>query len=133
MYNILEHSFIARRLKAIERVAKENARIAKRENAGEWIVGNSEAIIGELRDIILYAMSGGAQPTPEFNESCVYFCNKECTDFMGEAYRNFGDNDTPNGIDSFIARHIKQIATELLQARNCLYRVNHAMYLIMGF
>lgn len=132
MENVLEHSFILRRLKAIESIASRNSQIIKNGWRLEEIIENNERIVGELRDILLYAISGNAQPNPEYNENRVDFCNKECTDFYRESYRNFGHSDTPHGIDGMITSHIKQIATELLQARNCINRVYMEMYGIMG-
>lgn len=135
--------FVLRRLKAISITIHRNNQLANGELTGkscyiapqysfEEVLRNNAKIVDELQDILLYEASGEAQPNPEYNENRVDFCNKECTDFMREAYRNFGDNDTPHGVDGMITSHIKQIATELLQARNCMYRVHMAMYGVMG-
>ena len=135
--------FVLRRLKAISLTIQRNNQLAGNELAGkscyiapqysfEEVLRNNEKIVAALQDILLYEASGEAQPNPEYDEGRVDFCNKECTDFYREAYRNFGDSDTPHGIDGTITAHIKQIATELLQARNCIYRVHIAMYGIMG-
>lgn len=53
-------------------------------------------------------------------------------DFQRIAYSNFGYDDTPHGINGTLTANIKQIATELLQARNCMNRVHSAMFGIMG-
>lgn len=133
--------FVLRRLKAIAITIERNNYLANRELGGkifapqvsfEEVLRNNEKIVDELRDILLYEASGEMQPNPEYNENRVDFCNKECTDFMREAFRNFGESDTPSGVDGTIAAYIKQIATELLQARNCMYRVHMAMYGVMG-
>lgn len=137
------NDFVLRRLEAISQTIRRNNRLASRELTGQScyvapqysfneVLRNNEKIVAELQDILLYEASGETQPNPEYNENRVDFCNKECTDFYREAYRNFGDSDEPNGIDGMITSHIKQIATELLQARNCINRVYMEIYGIMG-
>lgn len=129
-------NFILDRLKVLVQTIKRSSEIANGEITGKSIyiapqysfnevIKNNEKIIAELQDIILYEVSGETQPIGEhngFND-----------DFQRIAYSNFGYDDTPHGINGTLTANIKQVATELLQARNCMNRVHSAMYEIMGF
>ena len=127
--------FILRRLKALASNIRRNNQLANGELNGKSIylepqrtfkeiAENTEKIVAELQDILFYAASGNVQPQPEHNDSD--------TQFDTDAYRNFGYDETPHGVDGMATAHIKQIATELLQARNCINRVHFAFYGVMG-
>lgn len=123
--------FILRRLQALARTIKRNNYLASDESpyitpqsAFKEITENNESIVAELQDILLYSASGNIQPHPEHNAND--------TAFLVDACHNFGYDDKPHGVDGTITAHIKQIATELLQARNCINRVHFAMYDVMG-
>lgn len=123
--------FILRRLQALASTIKRNNYLASDESpyiapqsAFKEITENNESIVAELQDILFYVTSGNTQPQPEHNAND--------TTFLVDACRNFGYDDKPHGVGGMITAHIKQIATELLQARNCINRIHFAMYGIMG-